>query len=289
MGSLPASLSMVLSALSFSLMGVCVKHLGGRLPVAEVVFARALISLLLSWWLLRRAGLSPWGRHRRLLVLRGVLGTVALFGVYGGLAWLPLAPATVLQYLYPTFTAALAWGALGERFGRRLGLAMVLGWTGVALLMQPVGGPGTLPALAPLGVVAAVTGALFTALAYVSVRTLAGREHPLVIIFWFPLVSLPLALPLVLLEPIRPQPIELLWLLGVGLFTQLGQLGLTAAIVRLPAARATAISYVQVPMAALWGWLWFAEPVGLGTAGGAGLVLLATLLSLTVAGRQPAT
>ncbi|MCF8132024.1 MAG: DMT family transporter [Synechococcus sp. Tobar2m-G35] len=280
---------MVLSALSFSLMGVCVKHLGGRLPVAEVVFARALISLLLSWWLLRRAGLSPWGRHRRLLVLRGVLGTVALFGVYGGLAWLPLAPATVLQYLYPTFTAALAWGALGERFGRRLGLAMVLGWTGVALLMQPVGGPGTLPALAPLGVVAAVTGALFTALAYVSVRTLAGREHPLVIIFWFPLVSLPLALPLVLLEPIRPQPIELLWLLGVGLFTQLGQLGLTAAIVRLPAARATAISYVQVPMAALWGWLWFAEPVGLGTAGGAGLVLLATLLSLTVAGRQPAT
>ncbi|MFM7230031.1 MAG: DMT family transporter [Cyanobacteriota bacterium] len=289
MGSLPASLSMVLSALSFSLMGVCVKHLGGRLPVAEVVFARALISLLLSWWLLRRAGLSPWGRHRRLLVLRGVLGTVALFGVYGGLAWLPLAPATVLQYLYPTFTAALAWGALGERFGRRLGLAMVLGWTGVALLMQPVGGPGTLPALAPLGVVAAVTGALFTALAYVSVRTLAGREHPLLIIFWFPLVSLPLALPLVLLEPIRPQPIELLWLLGVGLFTQLGQLGLTAAIVRLPAARATAISYVQVPMAALWGWLWFAEPVGLGTAGGAGLVLLATLLSLTVAGRQPAT
>lgn len=289
MGSLPASLSMVLSALSFSLMGVCVKHLGGRLPVAEVVFARALISLLLSWWLLRRAGLSPWGRHRRLLVLRGVLGTVALFGVYGGLAWLPLAPATVLQYLYPTFTAALAWGALGERFGRRLGLAMVLGWIGVALLMQPVGGPGTLPALAPLGVVAAVTGALFTALAYVSVRTLAGREHPLVIIFWFPLVSLPLALPLVLLEPIQPQPIELLWLLGVGLFTQLGQLGLTAAIVRLPAARATAISYVQVPMAALWGWLWFAEPVGLGTAGGAGLVLLATLLSLTVAGRQPAT
>ncbi|MFW6731837.1 MAG: DMT family transporter [Synechococcus sp.] len=289
MSALPASLSMVLSALSFSLMGVCVKHLGGRLPVAEVVFGRALISLLLSWWLLRRAGLSPWGRHRRLLVLRGVLGTVALFGVYGGLAWLPLAPATVLQYLYPTFTAALAWGALGERFGRRLGLAMVLGWTGVALLMQPVGGPGTLPALAPLGVVAAVTGALFTALAYVSVRTLAGREHPLVIIFWFPLVSLPLALPLVLLEPIRPQPIELLWLLGVGLFTQLGQLGLTAALIRLPAARATAISYVQVPMAALWGWLWFAEPVGLGTAGGAGLVLLATLLSLTVAGRQPAT
>ena len=289
MGSLPASLSMVLSALSFSLMGVCVKHLGGRLPVAEVVFGRAVISLLLSGWMLHRAGLSPWGRHRGLLALRGLLGTVALFGVYGGLAWLPLAAATVLQYLYPTFTAALAWGTLGERFGRRLGLAMLLGWAGVALLVHPVGAAATLPPLAPLGVVAAVTGALFTALAYVSVRTLAGREHPLVIIFWFPLVSLPLALPPMLLQPVWPQPSQLLWLVGVGVFTQLGQLGLTGALVRLPAARATAISYVQVPMAALWGWLWFAEPIGVNTAAGAALVLLATLLSLTVAGRQPAT
>lgn len=289
MGSLPASLSMVLSALSFSLMGVCVKHLGGRLPVAEVVFGRAVISLLLGWWMVHRAGLSPWGRHRGLLALRGVLGTVALFCVYAGLAWLPLGPATVLQYLYPTFTAALAWGSLGERFGRRLGLAMLLGWAGVAVLVHPVGVSGTLPPLDPAGVVTAVTGALFTALAYVSVRTLAGREHPLVIIFWFPLVSLPMALPLVLLNPLWPQPSDLLWLLGVGLFTQLGQLGLTAALVRLPAARATAISYVQVPMAAVWGWLWFSEPVDWATAGGAALVLVATLLSLTVNGRQPAT
>ena len=38
----------------------------------------------------------------------------------------------MLQYLYPTFTAALAWGALGERAGKRILLAMALGWLGVA-------------------------------------------------------------------------------------------------------------------------------------------------------------
>ncbi|MEB3320394.1 MAG: DMT family transporter, partial [Cyanobium sp.] len=133
---------MVASALSFSLMGVCVKQVGSRIPAAEVVLVRALVSVVLSWLLVRRAGISPWGQRRGLLVLRGAIGSVALLCVYIALTELPLASATVLQYLYPTFTAALAWGALGERFGRRLGLAMVLGWTGVALLMQPVGGPG---------------------------------------------------------------------------------------------------------------------------------------------------
>ncbi|NBQ19770.1 MAG: EamA family transporter, partial [Synechococcaceae bacterium WB5_2A_257] len=102
---------MVLSALSFSLMSVCVKQLGGAIPVAEVVLARSLVSLALSWWLLNHLGLNPWGERRRMLVLRGVVGTLALYCVYAALAELPLAAATVFQYLYPTFTTALAWGA----------------------------------------------------------------------------------------------------------------------------------------------------------------------------------
>ncbi|MFM7312178.1 MAG: EamA family transporter, partial [Cyanobium sp.] len=56
-----ATLWMLSSALSFSLMGVCVKAVGSRLPVAEVVLARSLVSLLLSVLMLRQAGLSPWG------------------------------------------------------------------------------------------------------------------------------------------------------------------------------------------------------------------------------------
>ncbi|MEA5472732.1 hypothetical protein VB716_00655, partial [Synechococcus sp. CCY9201] len=56
--------AMLLSALSFSLMGVCVKQVGARIPAAEVVLARALLSVALSWWLLRRADIDPWGRRR---------------------------------------------------------------------------------------------------------------------------------------------------------------------------------------------------------------------------------
>jgi drug/metabolite transporter (DMT)-like permease len=88
----------------------------------------------------------------------------------------------------------------------------------------------------------------------------------------------------VALDPVLPTATELLWLLGVGLFTQLGQVYLTRGLMALQAARATAISYVQVVFAALWGWLLFGERADAGTIAGAALVLLATLISLSSAG-----
>ena len=186
---------MVLSAFSFSLMSLCVKQLGGRIPVAEVVFIRALISLVLSWWVIQHQGVSPWGHRRPMLVWRGVVGTLALFCFYAAISQLPLAAATVLQYLYPTFTAALAWGALGERAGKRIILAMGLGWIGVLLVAQPdwlaqLTGDSAMDALPPLAVVIAITGALLTALAYVTVRHLAEDEHRSVIIFYLSLIHI---------------------------------------------------------------------------------------------------
>lgn len=279
-------LGMVVSALSFSLMGVCVKQVGGRIPVAEVVFARAIVSVALSWWLLHRAGIPAWGKRRWLLIWRGAIGTAALVCVYAALAALPLAAATVLQYLYPPFTALLAWLMLGEPIGKRVLAAMALGWLGVLLVAQPAGLLQGGATLAVVPVLIAVAGALFTAFAYVGVRSLGTSEHPLVIVFYFPLVALPLSLPLVALNPVLPTPAELLWLVGVGVFTQLGQVYLTRSLTALPAARATAISYVQVLFAGGWGWLLFGESIDSWTIAGAGLVLAATLVSLSHSRQQ---
>jgi drug/metabolite transporter (DMT)-like permease len=277
---MPPLLQMVASALAFSLMGLCVKQVGGRIPAAEVVLARAIVSVALSWWLLQRAGVDPWGQRRGLLILRGAIGTAALLCVYAALAQLPMASATVLQYLYPTITALLAWLMLGERIGKRVLLAIALGWTGVVLVAQPAGLLQGAAALPPLAVLIALAGALFTSLAYVSVRSLGNSEHPLVIVFYFPLVALPLTLPLVALDPVLPTASELLWLVGVGVFTQVGQVYLTRGLTALPAAQATAISYVQVAFAGLWGWLVFGESVDGWTVAGAVLVLAAMLVSL---------
>ena len=271
--------ALVLSGLAFSLMTVCVKQLGGRLPVEEIVLARALISLAITSLALRRLGLSPWGNDRWGLVLRGSARTVALLCFFLAIAELPLGSATVLQYTYPTFTAAAAALVLKEQIGRLIVVALPLGWLGVVMVVQP-GWLGQTGAALPLGpALVGVAGAFCTAIAYVCVRRLSRTEHPLVIIFYFPLISIPVTLPGVLSRGVIPTGEELIWLIGVGLLTQMGQIWVTEGLRLMPAGQATTINYIQVLFAALWGWLWFDEQLSTTTGLGGGLILLASLIS----------
>ncbi len=278
-------MSLVGAALAFSLMTVCVKHLGGRLPVAEVVLIRSLISLVITLTMLSRLGVSPWGQQKGLLLVRGMLGTGALLMFFQAISTLPLAAATLLQYTYPTLTTLSAWALLGEPIRKRISLAVLLGLFGVLLVVQPEWAGQSMVGLPPLAAMIGLGGALLTALAYVSVRQLSVREHPLVIVFYFPLVSVPATLPFLMNQWVMPTGSDWMWLLGVGLLTQLGQVWLTEGLAALPAARATSINYVQVVFATLWGVLIFAEPVTVTVIIGAICVLGATMISLSA--RQP--
>ncbi len=276
-----AGISLVGAALAFSLMTVCVKHLGGRLPVAQIVLIRSLISIVITLTMLAPLGVSPWGKQKGLLLVRGLLGTGALLMFFEALASLPLAAATLLQYTYPTMTALCAWALLGEPIRKRIVLAILLGLFGVLLVVQPQWIGQSVAGLPAMAALIGLGGALFTALAYVSVRQLSAREHPLVIVFYFPLVSVPATLPFLANGMVLPTSSDWIWLLGVGLLTQLGQVWLTKGLAALPAARATSINYAQVAFATLWGVLFFAEPVTGTVIIGAICVLGATLISLS--------
>jgi drug/metabolite transporter (DMT)-like permease len=266
------ALMMMLSALAFSVMTVLVKLAGERLPSQELVVARAIVSLVLSWSLLRRAGVSPWGHDKRWLWIRGALGFAGLSCVYGAVTHLPLAEATILQYLYPAITALLAGVFLGEAISRRIIAATAASLAGVLLVARPtLLFDGVAPPLDPFWVGVAMCGAACSAAAYVVVRKLSqSGEDPLVIVFYFPLITIPLALPTMLPNFVWPEGTEWLLLLGIGVATQIGQVSLTRGLAVLPAAQGTAFSYLQVAFAIIWGAVVFGEiPDALALAGGA--------------------
>ena len=99
---------MVLAAFFFSLMALLVKVVGQRLPSAEMVLARSAVAVVLSYGMLRRARVAPWGRRKGLLVFRGMAGFGGLLCMFYALTKLPLADATVIVYTNPVFTALLA-------------------------------------------------------------------------------------------------------------------------------------------------------------------------------------
>ena len=267
---------MIASALGFSVMSVLVKVASTQLPIGEIVLARAIVTLAISYAMVRRAGLSPWGTRKAGLVLRGVLGFGGLAGYYAALAALPLADATTMQNTVPLMTALLAWWVLDERVGRGTAIALALGIAGVLVIARP-GGDG----LDPVGVAAALGGAVCSAIAYVTVRQLSRTEHPLVIVFYFPLVATPLAIPWAAWHFTMPQPIDWLLLVAIGACTQVGQVFLTMGLSLERAGRATSVGYIQICFAMLWELTVFGKVPSVTTLVGAALIVVGTLVTAT--------
>jgi drug/metabolite transporter (DMT)-like permease len=268
---------MAAGAFFFSVMSLLVKFAGRTLPTQEIVFARSLVMTILTYTTLRRRRIPVLGERRGVLVVRGLLGFAALSCFYYALVHLPLADATAIQYTNPAFAAVFAVLVLGERMRVREILSVAMSIGGVLLVARPgflFGGTGGLDAFA---VVVALSGAVLSAAAYVTVRVLAG-EHHLVVIFYFAVISTLGSLPVTAINVVLPRPADVLLLLGVGVSTQLGQVFMTKGLHLERTGRATATSLVQIVFAGLWGALFFSQlPGPLGLAG-AGLIIAGVLL-----------
>jgi drug/metabolite transporter (DMT)-like permease len=271
---------MVLSAFFFSLMTLFVKIVGQRLPTAEIVLVRGFVTLVFSYALLRGRGIRHFGHNKTGLLMRGAAGSAALMCLYYAVTKLPLAEATVIQYTNPVLTALLATVYLHESMSRMEIASTLLSLAGVLVIARPgflVGASAEGLALLPVAI--ALLGAILSSIAYVTVRKLSQTEHPLVIVFYFPLVStfgvLPLAAPTAI-WPTWPEWIMLV--AGVGLTAQAGQVFLTKGLQLEPAGRAMTMSYLQIPFAALWGLLFLSEYPDVFTFAGAALVLIGAIV-----------
>ena len=271
---------MLISALAFALMAALVKEAGQLgIPLLQIIFVRALISVVLSLIDIGRARVHPLGHRRGLLFARGLSGFLALTGVFYALIHLSMAQATVLQYLHPVFTALLAFLFLAERPTTATLVCIALSLLGLACIVSPywIEGDTTPAPLWP--VLAGLGGALGSGVAYTLVRKLVTTEHPSVIVLYFPLVCAPGTLLLGGADFICPTANGWWVLLGVGCFTQLGQLALTKAMQLDAASRVTSLSYVQIIFAAILGWWAFGEIPAQPTLLGGGLILLGAIVS----------
>jgi len=272
---------MVLSAFAFALMTSCVKLVSTHgIPVFEIVAARALVSLLISYVDVKRKRISVWGNNKKLLIARGVAGSLALICVYYAVATLPLAEATILQYLHPVFTAVLALVFLKERIQVSTIICIACCIAGLGFIVSPNFSVENTADLPLLSVGAALLGAFGSAIAYVIVKRLSSTEDSSVIIFYFPLIALPLSIFLLGDDFVVPNAQALVLLLFVGIFTQVGQVGLTKAMRTEVASKATAYSYVQVVFSIIFGWLLFSEVPSMWTWAGGSLIIAGALINV---------
>ena len=272
-------LNLLIASFFFSLMTLCVKNIDKRIPTYELVFFRSLISLVITLFIINLKNINPLGNNRPLLILRGLLGTLALVCIFYAIRNMPLSISTVIQYTYPIFISIFAGIFINEKITRNIVISLVLGWIGILIILNPIQLTNINVDIDKISVSIGFVGSICTALAYITVKKLALTENVYVIIEYFPLVSLITLFPIVLINWVTPYWNELAWIAGIGLFTQLGQTFLTIGLKNLPASEASTINYFQVLFGSFWGILFFREIININFLLGAALVLLGTIIS----------
>ena len=277
---------MLISALGFALMAACVKEVSGLgIPVLEIVAARAIVSGIISYADIKRKKISPWGHNKTLLIARGTVGSFALMFVYYAVTTLPLAEATVLQYLHPVFTAVLALYFLKESIQRSTIACIVISLLGLFIIIQPnlVQQDLQLDSAVQypwISIGAGVLGAFGSAVAYIIIKKLTKTDDSSVIIFYFPLVAFPISMMMLGSDFVMPSLAATGLPILVGIFTQVGQVGLTKALHSADANKATAYAYVQVLFSVFIGWAYFSEVPMATTIMGGGLIMFGALINI---------
>ena len=207
------------------------------------------------------------------------MGTVALLCIFYAVRHLPLTLSTLIQYTYPIFISIFAGIFINEKITKNIIFAIIIGWFGILIILNPTQLSNLNIEIKTLSVLIAFLGAISTALAYITVKKLSFTEDVYIIIKYFPLVSSIILLPFVLINWVTPNLTELIWIICIGLFTQLGQTFLTFGLKNLPATEASSINYFQVIFGSIWGVLIFNEIINIKFLFGSILILLATITS----------
>ena len=271
--------NLILASFFFSLMTVCVKKIDNRIPIYELVFFRSLLSLFITSLIINKKNLNPWGKNKPLLILRGILGTIALVCIFYAIKNMPLNISTVIQYTYPIFISIFAGVLINEKITKNLIIASITGWLGILIILNPYQLSSLNIELDKFTVLIAFLGAISTALAYITVKKLSLTEDIFIIIKYFPLISVITLSPIVFFNWVTPNINDLIWIIGIGMFTQAGQTFLTIGLKKLPTSEAARINYLQVLFGSLWGILFFNELININFIFGAVLVLLGTIIS----------
>jgi len=241
---------MIVAGFLFATMAVFVKLGAAHFDAAELAFYRSIVTLLMALGVVKAAGGTVRSAHTRWHISRGIAGGISLIGYFHAISKLPLATAQTLNYTSPIFLVIATVVIMRERFSPWLVFAVVLGFAGVTLLLQPTFAGGDIFA-AVVGLVSGVVAAW----AYVSVRALARFGEPdSRVVFWFGVSGTVLCgLWQVAFSTFHPITWENSWLLlGMGVSATLAQLAMTRAYRLGNTLVASALSYSNLIFGAVF-------------------------------------
>jgi drug/metabolite transporter (DMT)-like permease len=281
---------MALSAILFSTMNFLARVATASASWATIAATRAVIGAVVAYTVARMRGGTVAAKDYRAVFWRSFFGTIAMLSTFFALSSksLSLGDVVTLLNISPVFLALLAPFVLKERTSKLVALAIAVALTGVVFVVRPSFVFGHAAALhassgpsASVTAMVAIGSALSTSIAMMMLRRVGQSESPEAIAFHFSVFAA-VILGLISLFDLRmPSARDALLILLAGICAGFAQLAMTRAYSLENAARVGGMSYLAVPVSALFGTLFLDERLGPTTTVGMILVVAGGVLVTT--------
>lgn len=255
---------MVTGTMIVPVMDAIAKYLGDQISPVQITWGRFLFQFIfMAMAIIPLLGIKAlWPKRPVVHVVRGILLAIATTFFFFSLLYLPLANAIAIFFVQPMILTLLSAAFLGESIGWHRKAAVVIGFIGALMIIQPGTDSFTVAALLPVG------AALFFSCYLAVTRSVANIDHPLIMQFASG-VGATVVLSIVLLAglwsgndmwmPTTPDLPQWGWLAAIGLVAAAGHLLVVIAVNRAPASLLAPFGYVEIIAATLLGWLIFNE------------------------------
>lgn len=258
---------MVLAMVLFGIMAVCIRLASAQLHAFEIAFFRNFFGFLVLVPILARHGPSLLRTNKiGFYIVRCLVGMVSMLAGFWAIVNLPLAQAIALSYSTPLFVTIGAVIVLGEIVRARRWTAVIVGFLGVLVIVRP--GSDAFTAASLVALLAAVASASVA----ISIKFLSRSEHPDAIVIWTTLLWIPMSLVPALTVWEMPAGITWLWIVLAGVLGSTAHMCWTRALKLGDASLLTPISFLQIIVVAIAGWLLFGEALDRWTVLGAAII-----------------
>lgn len=268
---------MCISAMAFALLNVFVKNLKD-LNVYQIVFFRSIGSLFFTVPLILKLKINILGNKKGLLIIRGIIGFLAMTLFFMSLKYLTTGSAVSIRYISPIFAAIFAVFILKEKIKSIQWLYFGIAFLGVIILK------GFDTEVVNIGLLYIVLSSIFTGLVFIIIRKIGSRDHPLIIVNYFMVISTLLAGILVLDNWTKPKGFQWFILLSLGLFGYYGQYYMTKALQESEVNKIAPLKYIEVIFTIVIGLIWLKEIYTLLSILGIVLILIGLTLNTATKG-----
>ena len=262
----------IFSIVLFSIMIVFIRKAAENLHILEVVFFRNLLAFIVMLPLIKSTGLSALKMNNtRLFFVRGFFGAIGMLAGFTCITLIPLAQATAISFTQPIFITIGATLFLGEIIKARRIVAIIVGFIGMLVIVQP--GAESIS----LGISLAIIAAIAHSLNGLVIKKLTQTETPQAIIVWMVIILIPITFIPAIQVWEWPNIEAWLYLWGIAILGTAAHFLLTKSYSMAEITSLQPIEFIKLPLLALFGWMIFSEIPGIWTGIGGLMIFISTI------------